>query len=169
VTLRHFTRWAILLLFPVCMTAEGELEAALRAYEGRWTGHFKIHSTATGYSETFPVSQIYWWKAGKLHGVAVSERKGGKESSRSHTYIEDGKFISVVMRGSEEDTFIGLPHEGGILWLTADLARAQDYQLKEFIVEKGGKRILKTEGFDSYVYLESLAHIVYRGELEWVE
>lgn len=166
--LHYFYRWAILLLFPVCLTAENELEAYLATLEGRWVGHFTIHSTATGYSETFPVEQHYWWKDGALRGVAVSERKGGMESARSRTYVKDGKLVSVVLRDSTEEIFIGVLHDGGVLWLPANLARAQDHQIKESIFEQDGQRILKTEGFDSYIFKDGLAHIVYRGELNFV-
>jgi hypothetical protein len=166
VMFHQFYRLALLFFSPVLLFAEEDLEAYLRTFEGRWVGHFTIHSAATGYSETFPVEQQYWWKDGQLQGVAVSERKSGMESARSSTYIKDGKLISVMKRGSEEEPFIGLFHEGGILWLPANMDRAKDYQIKEFIVVEDGKRILKTEGFDSYVYQDGLAHIVYRGELE---
>jgi hypothetical protein len=161
--------WVLLWLLPLFVHAEGEMDAQLLRYEGRWVGHFTIHSTATGYSETFPVEQQYWWKDGKLRGVAVSQREQGLSSSRSCSWVKDGKFFSEVKDASGEQHYWGVLHEGGIVWLPSDLKRAKDYQMKEFIVEAGGRRVLKTEGFDTFVTGEGLAHIVYRGELEFVE
>lgn len=143
----------------------GEMEDTLLGYEGRWVGSFTLHSTATGYSETFPVEQQYQWKNEMLHGIGVCQRKSGIESSRSVTYVEEGKLISEIQRGEETEMFLGVLHEGGVLWVPADLQRANDYQIKESLVEAEGQRILKTAGFDSYVYQDELAHIVYRGEL----
>jgi hypothetical protein len=167
--LLHFCRSVILLLLPLCLHAEGELRAYLGSFEGRWVGHFTIHSSATGYSETFPVEQQYWWEDGVMYGVAVSDRTGGLQSARSSTRLEDGQLVSVVKSDSGEEIFIGVLHDGGILWLPVDLARVQDYQMKESIVEQDGVRLLKTDGFDSYIYGDGLAHIVYRGELKFVE
>ena len=53
----------------------------------------------------------------------------------------------------------------GILRISSDLKRTEDYQLIERIVEEEGQRRLRTEGFDTYLYAEGLAHIVYREEL----
>jgi hypothetical protein len=59
--------------------------------------------------------------------------------------------------------------DGGLVWFSTNLKRMGDYQMKESIVEVDGVRVLKTEGFDTYVYGEGLAHLVYRGELKFVE
>ncbi len=160
--------YLLLLLLPLGLRA-GELEDYLSGYVGRWSGHFTIHSTATDYSESFPVEQLYWWVGDQLHGVAVSERDSGMESARSVTSVVDGQLVSEISRGEQTERFVGVLHDGGLLWVPADLQRANDYQIKESLVEKDGKRVLKTEGFDSYVYQEGLAYIVYRGELVYQE
>lgn len=41
--------------------------------------------------------------------------------------------------------------------------------MKETMGEVDGTRVLKTEGFDTYVTGEGLAHLIYRGELKFVE
>ena len=41
--------------------------------------------------------------------------------------------------------------------------------MKETMAEVDGTRVLKTEGFDTYVTGEGLAHLIYRGELKFVE
>ena len=145
------------------------LEVSLKAYEGRWVGHFTIHSTATGYTETFPVEQQYWWKDGQLHGVAVSQRDQGMSSARSKSVAKEGKFFSEVKSGGEVETYWGVLHDGGLVWLSSNLKRTKDYQMKESIIEVDGERVLKTEGFDTYVYGEGIGHLVYRGELKFVE
>ena len=163
-------QWAILLLSPFFLCAqEDKLAAYMAALEGRWVGHFIIHSPASGYSETFVVKQDYWIDDGALWGVAVSERKSGLQSARSRTHMEGGILISEVMRGTDKEIFIGVFHEGGILWLPANMARAEDYQIKETIVMQAGQRKLETEGFDSYNYEGDVAHIIYRGKLTFVE
>ena len=145
------------------------LEVSLKAYEGRWVGHFTVHSTATGYTETFPVEQQYWWKDGKLHGVAVTQREVGMSSARSQSIVEEGKVISQVKQGDATDTYWAVLRDGGLVWFSTNVKRLKEYQMKEMIVEADGERVLKTEGFDTYVYGEGLAHLVYRGELKFVE
>lgn len=85
------SRLLCLFLLPLALPAN-ELRDYLQYYEGRWVGQFSIHSTANGYTESFPVEHRYWWK--------------------------------------EE-----------------------------------GLRKLKVEGFDTYVFGEGLAYIVFKGEL----
>lgn len=52
-----------------------------------------------------------------------------------------------------------------IIWIPANLQRAEDYQTTERLLSKDGKRLLKTEGFDTYVYSGGIAHIAFLGEL----
>ena len=143
-------------------------EAVLRAFEGRWVGHFTVHSTASGYTETFPVEMQYWWKDETLHGVAVTQRDEGMSSSRSKSVVEKGKILSEVKTGETVERYWGVLHDGGLVWLSSNLKRTKDYQMKESIVEVDGERVLKTDGFDTYVYSGGIAHLVYRGELKFV-
>ena len=171
--------WLLFCVLAVCVHAEDlpkkaaavpdeALEVLLKAYEGRWVGHFTVHSTATGYTETFPVEQQYWWQDGELHGVAVSQRDAGMSSARSKSMAEEGKFVSQVEQGDIIETYWGVLRDGGLVWFSTNVKRLSDYQMKEVIVEVDGKRMLKTEGFDTYVYGEGMAHLVYRGELKFV-
>ena len=162
-------RLVLLWLLPLLLQAEDALDAQLLRYEGRWAGHFTIHSTATGYSETFPVEQRYWWKDGKLRGVAVSQRQQGTSTARSSSWVRGDKVVTEVKHASGAENYLGVLHEGAIVWLSADLGRANDYQMTETIIEADGRRVLKTEGFDTYLTGAGLAHLVYRGELELVE
>lgn len=158
-------RLVLLLLLPVALFANDLLDY-LQAYEGRWIGHFSIHSTANGYTESFPVEQRYWWKAEVLHGLAVSQRDGGLKVATSKTWLEDKKLITEVTRGQTKETFYGVLHDEGLLWLPTDLRRANDYQMREFLVEEeGGGKKMKVEGFDTYVYDGGIAHIIIKGEL----
>lgn len=161
--------WTILCVLPFFAYAEKDLETHLRGYEGRWVGHFTVHSTASGYSETFPVEQQYWLKDGELHGVAVTQREVGMSSARSKTVTQKNKFLSEVKIGDVVESYWGVLADGGLVWFSSDLKRTKDYQMKESIVEVDGQRVLKTEGFDTYVYDEGIAHLVYRGELKFVE
>ncbi|MFQ3225541.1 MAG: hypothetical protein ACI8Z5_001802, partial [Lentimonas sp.] len=99
------------------------LETSLKAYGGRWVGHFTIHSTATGYTETFPVEQQYWWKEGQLHGVAVTQREVGMSSTRSKSFAEEGKFLSEVKSGDTVETYWGVLRDGGLVWFSTNLKR----------------------------------------------
>ena len=45
---------------------------------------------------------------------------------------------------------------------------AGDYYLKEAFVKEGGEQWLHTDGFDTYLYNEGLAHLIYRGRLKKV-
>jgi len=157
-------RWIALFLLPLAL-AGNEVVDYLKQYEGRWVGDFTIHSTATEYTETFPVEQRYWWEDGQLRGISVSETNRGIETARSRTFVQDGQLRSEVVTEEALQTYIGTFHDGGIVWLSSDLARAADYQMKEAFVEADGKRRLHTDGFDSYVYQEGRAHLVYRGRL----
>ena len=168
----------MLCLLPFCLQAQkvenlevGVLDPQLeylRQYEGRWTGEFSIQSTASDHIETFQVEQRYWMKDGELRGVSVSQRGSGVESARSRSYVKDGQIYSVVSRpGCEDETFVGKLHEGGLVWLPADLKRANDYQILEYFVRRETGRVLKTGGFDSYVYGGGLARVIFRGELTY--
>lgn len=153
-------------LFPLGAMASEPYLAILELYEGRWVGHFTVHSPATDYTETFPVEQQYWLEEDVLRGVAVIQRESGMESVRSTTEIQKGKLFSETKKtDGTVERFIGTAHDKGIVWIPADLERAQDYQIKETFTVEDGKRVLKTEGFDTYVYSEGLTHLVYRGEL----
>lgn len=164
-----FCVWSLCVYAEDSVPADDALVAALKAYEGRWVGHFSVHSTATGYTESFPVEQHYWWKAGQLHGVAVSKRESGMSSARSQTVVDDGKLITRVKQGDSAETYWGLLRDGGVVWFPSNVKRLTDYQMTERILVIEGKRVLKTEGFDTYVYGEGMAHLMYRGELKFVE
>lgn len=141
----------------------------LKTYEGRWVGDYTIHSTATGYSQTFPVEQRYWWEDGQLHGMSVAETDDGMQTAKSRTFIQDEKLQAEITRGEVTERYYGVLHEGGLLWISDNLGRATDYQMKEVFIDKAGERWLHTDGFDSYVYQEGIAHLVYKGRLKRVD
>jgi hypothetical protein len=153
-----------LVLSPLALLGN-ELIDYLKKYEGRWLGDFTIHSTASGYSETFPVEQRYWWKDDQLHGISVSDTNHGLKSAKSLTFIQEGKLQSEVITGETTERFFGFLRDGGIVWIPADMKRANDYQMAERFATKESLTLLLTEGFDTYVYQEGLAHLVYRGRL----
>ena len=154
-----------LLVFSPLALLGNELIDYLKRYEGRWLGDFTIHSTASAYSETFPVEQRYWWEDGQLHGISVSDTNNGLQSAKSLTFIQEGKLQSEVITGETTERFFGFLRDGGIVWITANMHRANDYQMAERFVTEEGRPLLLTEGFDTYVYQEGLAHLVYRGRL----
>ena len=155
---------SLLVLSPLALLGN-ELIDYLKKYEGRWLGDFTIHSTASGYSETFPVEQRYWWEDGQLHGISVSDTNNGLKSAKSLTFIQEGKLQSEVITGETTERFFGFLRDGGIVWIPADMKRANDYQMTERFAMEEGLSLLLTEGFDTYVYQEGLAHLVYRGRL----
>ncbi len=162
--LRLYPSILSLLCLPFILCAN-EMVDYLKQYEGRWVGDYTIYSAATGYSETFPVEQRYWWEDGQLRGLSVSDMNGGMQVAQSRTYIQDGMLRAEIVQGEVKESFYGVMHEGAIVWLPSDLDRATDYQMKESILEDGGQRQLWVDGFDSYVYQEGLAHLIYRGRL----
>ncbi len=154
-----------ILLLPAALSAN-EVVDYLKRYEGRWVGDYTIHSAATGYSETFPVEQRYWWEDGQLHGISVSDTNRGIQTTKSRTFVQDDRLQSEVTVGETVEAYYGVLHDDGIIWLPKNLQRANDYQMKEAFVEADdGERWMHTDGFDSYVYQEGLAHLVYRGRL----
>ncbi len=161
-------RLSLGLFLTSLVSASEEAEAYLKQYAGRWEGDFTIHSAATGYTQTFPVAQRYWWADDALHGVSVSDREDGMRTARSKTYVAGDRFISEVDRGDAEATYYGVLHDSGIVWLSSDLARATDYQMREVFVEVDGREELHTDGFDSYIYQGGLAQLVFRGRLKQV-
>lgn len=157
--------WAWL---PFSLLAE-DPAAFLLQFEGRWTGEFTIHSTATGYTENLAVEQRYWMVGDRLRGISVVERNGNLETSTSWTSIDAKKLVSSIKRGASEERFYGAVKEGTVLWISSDLSRAEDYQMTQHFVDEGGERKLLTEGFNTYLFAGGLAHLVYRGELTWQE
>lgn len=126
-----------LFLLPLALLGN-EVVDYLKQYEGRWVGDFTIHSTATEYTETFPVEQRYWWEDGQLRGISVSETNRGMETARSRTFIQDGQLRSEVVTADAVETFVGAMHDGGIVWVPSDLKRATDYQMREPLSKKTG-------------------------------
>lgn len=161
----RFIPICLLIFFSSLVLQADELMEYLKQYEGRWVGEFTIYSAATGYSQTFPVEQRYWWEDGQLHGISVSDTNSGMQVARSRTFIKDDTLHSEITQGEVKESFYGVLHDGGVVWLPTDLNRATDYQMKEALVEEGTERQLHTDGFDSYVYKEGLTHLVYRGRL----
>jgi len=164
---RNYSWCLAFVLFSAAFLSAGEeLLKVMRSYEGRWVGQFTLHSAATGYTETFPVEQQYWMSGEKLHGVAVSGRNSGLQSARSETCIVRDKLVSEITKGDTVERYLGVIHEGGVLWLPEQIERANDHQLKETILIIAGARHIKTEGFDTYNFNGEKAVIVYRGDLE---
>lgn len=150
---------------PLALTAN-ELLDYLKGYEGRWVGDYTIHSTANNYTESFPVEQRYWWVGEVLHGISVSERDRGMETATSKTTFDGEKLIAEVKRGTETETYFGVLKEGALLWISSDLRRANDYQMREILInEPGEPRKMKIEGFDTYITGDGLAHIIFKGRL----
>ena len=161
----RFTSICLLLLFSSLVLPASEVVDYLKRYEGRWVGHFTIHSTATGYNETFPVEQRYWWEDGQLHGISVAETDSGIQTAKSRTFIQNAELHSEVIQGDSTERFLGVLHDTGIVWLPEDPKRVTDYQMTEVFTLEEGQQRLNTDGFDSYVYQDGLAHLVYRGRL----
>jgi hypothetical protein len=82
-------RWFLLFCLPFALKADPRVDY-LRQYIGRWLGDFTIHSGATGYTETFPIEQRYWWEDEQLHGLSVAETDWGIEAASSRALILDG-------------------------------------------------------------------------------
>lgn len=162
-------RCCLCLLFVYLLPAYAsgnDLLDYLQGYEGRWVGDYSLHSTANGFTEIFAVEQRYWWKDEVLHGSAVSRRGSGMVKATSKTWVEGEKLVTEVTRGKSKEAFYGVPLDGGLLWLPADMRRANDYQMREsFARGEAGERKMRIEGFDTYVYAEGLAHIIIKGEL----
>lgn len=153
------------MLSPLVLSANETLEY-LKAYEGQWSGHYSIHSTANNFTQSFSVEQRYWWDGEILRGVAAYERDGGMETASSKTWWDGEKLISEVKRGEIVESYFGVLHEGGLLWISSDLNRANDYQMREVLVEKEGEpRKMLIEGFDTYVTGDGLVYLIYKGEL----
>jgi hypothetical protein len=155
----------LFLLFSSLALQADKLVDYLKRYEGRWVGEFTILSTATGYRETLSVDQRYWWDEGVLHGLSVSETKNGLQTAKSLTFIQENQLYSEIIQGETTEYYLGVLHDAGIVWLPADSKRVTDYQMKEFFSEEEGVLRLNTDGFDSYVYQEGMAYLVYRGRL----
>jgi hypothetical protein len=162
---RIFTFCLLFLLGSLVLPAD-EVVDYLKRYIGRWAGEFSIHSSATGYSQVFPVEQRYWWQDGQLHGISVSETDQGIQTAKSRTFVQDGQLRSEVLQGERREAFYGVLQDGGLVWVSADLKRVTDYQMKEaFALGEEGRLELHTDGFDSYVYQDGLAYLIYRGRL----
>lgn len=153
-------------LLPAVLFADAALMAHLEKYVGRWQGEFTIKSSVSDYSETFPVEQQYWFEGNHLCGVSVSLREGkGLVSVQSEVYIEKSVLYLKVKRGDAVEQFVGVLKGDALVWLPGDMQRAEDQQTTERILEKNGKWVLRSEGFDTYVYGGGIAYIAIVGEL----
>jgi hypothetical protein len=148
---------------------QGEaLREFLEQFEGRWQGDYTIHSASTNYSETFPVEQRYWFEGAELVGISVADTDRGLQTARSRTMIENGQLRSVIQRGETTERYLGTLHDGGVVWLPEDRGRVTDHQMRQTFAQRAGKRWLNTDGFDTFLSADGLAHLVYRGRLSEV-
>lgn len=165
IILNYVLRSFLLLLFPFALAAN-ELLDYLQAYEGRWLGEYSIHSTANGYTEAFSVEQRYWWQGGVLRGVVVYKRDGKLVNASSKTHLDGKKLVSEIKRGEVVEVYYGVLHDGGLLWLSSNMQRANDYQMHEILIEKEGQPLkMKVEGFDTYISADGLVYLIYKGDL----
>ena len=133
-------------------------------------GEFTLKSDASDYSETFTVEQQYWLEGKKLYGVSVFERpKVGLESAKSVVVInDDGSLLMEVRRNEGTEAFVGVHRDGAIIWLPQDMRRAEDYQTTVRIQDIDGRRVMTTEGFDTFVHSGGIGHVVFLGKLDFV-
>ena len=154
------------LLLPSALPGN-ELLEYLKQYEGRWVGDYSISSTANRYRESFLVEQRYWLKGEVLHGLAVYEREGSVKSASSKTWVEGDSYITEITRGGSKEVFVGVPRDGGVLWLPKILKRANDYQMHEsFQIKQNVVVALQIKGFDTYYHEKGKMHLIYRGILK---
>jgi hypothetical protein len=152
-------------LLPAVLSAN-EILDYLKRYEGRWVGEFVIYSEATNFRNTFSVEQRYWMEGGELRGISVAETNHGVQLAQSRAFF-DGETLRVEVTQNEQvESYIGVLHDGGLVWVPDDIKRVTDYQMKESFVEKDGAEWLHTEGFDTFVFREGLGYLIYRGRLE---
>ena len=121
----------------------------LKQFEGRWVGHYLIHTSINKYKEEFTVEQQYWMQDGELHGVFAAMRSTGLESASSRTFIQDGRLVA----------------KGWLIWLPEDLERANTYQIREKIVRHASGLQLISESFEIYETKSGPAEIRISGSL----
>lgn len=166
----HLIRVAYGLLFTMAYCSAGDNEQLLpylRQLEGRWIGHYLIHTSINEYKEEFTVEQQYWMQDGELLGVFAAKRSTGLESASSRTFIQDDRLILIVSRSTGEQTYIGVLADGWLIWLPEDVERANDYQIREKIVRHAGGFQLISESFETYETKNGPAKILIRGSLLW--
>ena len=157
---------SVLLTITYCSADDAaQLLPYLEQLEGRWVGHYSIHTSINEYKEEFTVEQQYWMQDGELLGVFAAKRSTGLESASSRTFIQDGRLILIVNRSSGEETYIGVLAEGWLIWLPEDVERANDYQIREKIVRHAGGYQLISESFETYETKNGPAKIRISGSL----
>ena len=164
----HLIRVAYGLLFTMAYCSAGDNEQLLpylRQLEGRWIGHYLIHTSINEYKEEFTVEQQYWMQDGELLGVFAAKRSTGLESASSRTFIQDDRLILIVSRSTGEQTYIGVLADGWLIWLPEDVERANDYQIREKIVRHAAGYQLISESFETYETKKGPAKILISGSL----
>ncbi|HBO57630.1 MAG TPA: hypothetical protein DD622_04250 [Opitutae bacterium] len=157
---------SLLLAITYCSADDtAQLLPYLEQLEGRWVGHYSIHTSINQYKEEFTVEQQYWMQDGELLGVFAAMRSTGLESASSRTFIQDGRLILIVNRSSGEETYIGVLAEGWLIWLPEDVERANDYQIREKIVRHASGYQLISESFETYETKNGPAKIRISGSL----
>ncbi|MBV32770.1 MAG: hypothetical protein CMK36_04955 [Porticoccaceae bacterium] len=157
---------SLLLLITYCSADDAaQLLPYLEQLEGRWVGHYTIHTSINQYKEEFTVEQQYWMQDGELLGVFAAMRSKGLESASSRTFIQDGRLILIVSRSSGEETYIGVLAEDWLIWLPEDVERANQYQIREKIVRHAGGYQLISESFETYETKNGPAKIRISGSL----
>ena len=157
---------SLLLTITYC-SADDKLQLLpyLKQLEGRWVGHYSIHTSINKYKEEFTVEQQYWMQDGELLGVFAAKRSTGLESASSRTFIQDGRLILIVSRSSGEEKYIGALAEGWLIWLPEDVKRANDYQIREKVVRHSSGYQLISESFETYETKNGPAKIRISGSL----
>ena len=163
-----YIRIACILLLTIAYcsaNSKAQFLPYLKQFEGRWVGHYLIHTSINKYKEEFTVEQQYWMQDGELHGVFAAMRSTGLESASSRTFIQDGRLVLTVSRSSGDETYVGVLAEGWLIWLPEDLERANTYQIREKIVRHASGLQLISESFEIYETKSGPAEIRISGSL----
>ena len=165
--------FATLVLAPASFAQEEAAPPDLRdifaGFAGEWKGSYEVRSSVSEYSETFLVEQSYWWDGDVLRSKAVYSRDGAKQEATARTYLFEGTVMTEVSRGDATESFIGVPQENGIVWISTDLSRAEAMQIMEWVEESEDGPVLKLKGFDTYDYQGEPAFLLFDALLEPTE
>ena len=142
-----------------------QLREHLSKYVGEWRGVFSLKAPDVDFQESFRVEQLYWWDGDVLRGSSTEARESGASESSSVTVIDGRKYVTEIRRADTVERYYGVLRDGGVVWFSTDLNRAEDYQIKEVIADSNGERMLITTGFDTFMHENAPSHLLYYGEL----
>ena len=170
VLMSHPSRFVFMLalLLPLAAGAASTREL-LDRYTGRWVGTFTVSGFDGTVLQTLKVEQQYWWEGDEQRAIGVFDRQGELTWVSSRIYEREGTLLcETSIADQPHRTYAARVRGDAITWLPTNVVEATRKQVRETILRRGDRWILRSEGFEHVGPADQLVPVRVEGELEKV-